>query len=341
MKAVRVRGRGRGRPVTAALLAFALAGCAGPQNMLLPQGPAAARIADLWWLMFWVTTAICVLVALLLIGAMVQASRRARGVEVAAIPGAALVWGGGVLLPVVVLAVFLTTSLRVGAELREADRADAALTVEVIGHQYWWEIRYPEYGIATANEIRMPAGRRVRFEVHAPDVIHSFWVPQLQGKIDMLPGRVNAITMVADKPGLFRGQCAEYCGEAHALMAFWVLAMEPSDFDAWAQRRAGPLPEPDDEEVLRGREVFFAAGCARCHATRGAPLQPVIGAPGPDLTDFGGRLTIAAGTVPNNRGALAGWILDPDQVKPGSRMPPTLLDPPALHALLVYLESLR
>jgi cytochrome c oxidase subunit II len=255
-----------------------------------------------------------------------------------------LVWGGGVIVPVLVLFPLLVYSFHVGAEVYPPLGRDAdpnVLTIEVIGHQFWWEVRYPQHGVATANEIWMPAGEPVRFVVHAPDVIHSFWIPQLHGKMDMIPGRINELWVRADEPGTFRGQCAEYCGMGHALMAFWVQALPPAEFRAWVERRRIVAPDPPGATIAFGREVFFSAGCGHCHATRGAPLAPQLGTVGPDLTDLAARRTLAAGTLANTREALADWIADPLRIKPGSRMPPTALPPTEMNALLDYLETLR
>jgi cytochrome c oxidase subunit II len=327
--------------VPLAALAAAIA-CAGPQRALDTAGPAAERIATLWWVMLALASAVCVLVTVLLVHASRVSRRRATGEERAEVNGTRLVAGLGVAMPVVVVLGVLVYSHRVGVEVHRVpgDPAGAVL-VEVVGHQFWWEARYPELGIATANEIRIPAGRPVRFRLTSPDVIHSFWVPQLHGKIDLVPGRVNTLWVRADRPGRFRGQCAEYCGMSHALMAVWVEALGPEPWEAWVRARTTPAPEPDVPGAARGREVFFQAGCGECHATRGAPLAPELGTPGPDLADLATRRTLAAGTLPNNPGALGGWITDPQRRKPGNRMPPTLLAAEDLQALVTYLGTLR
>lgn len=333
-----------GRPGRLTLLAASvvIAACESPQNVLDPRGPAAERIADLWWVMLWLATAVSVGVAAALLWAVHRSRRRQEGAETREVNGRALVWTGGVIVPVLILIPVLVYSFRVGAQVYPRVETDAdALTIEVIGHQFWWEVRYPQHGVATANEIYIPAGERVRFQVSAPDVIHSFWVPQLQGKIDMIPGRFNTVWMQADEPGLFRGQCAEYCGMSHALMAFWVTAVPADEFAAWLEARAAAAPEPADPAVRRGREVFFAAGCTACHSTRGAPLPPGLGTVGPDLTGLASRRTLAAGVLPNTREALARWITDPRAIKPGVRMPPTPLADDEMQALLTYLRSLR
>lgn len=333
----------RAPSVTAAqVMALMVTACASPQNALDPQGPSAARVEDLWWVFFVMGVGVSVVVSLLLLLAIRRSRQREQGRDSKEINGTALVWiGAGVLTPIILFAL-LIYSYRIGTEVYPpVDDDSETLTVEVVGHQYWWEVRYPQHGLVSANEVYIPAGRRVRFLVTGRDVIHSFWVPQLQGKIDMIPGHTTRLWVQADEPGRFRGQCAEYCGVSHALMALWVIAVPEDEFTAWLERSRQVQPEPDDEEVRHGREVFFAAGCDMCHATRGAPLPPELEGAGPDLTHLASRSTLAAGTLPNTRGSLAGWIADPKGIKPDARMPPTHLPSEQLRALLTYLESLR
>jgi len=329
------------RQGSVAVLVFA-AGCDGPQNMLAARGPQAASIAELWWVMLGLATIVSLLVIGMLLVAVRRGRARHRDESVAEVNETLMVWVGGVIGPAIILFGVLVKSLQVAPAIYPSPgEPPPAITVEVTGKQFWWEVRYPESGIVTANEITIPVGQPVRFLVSSPDVIHSFWIPQLQGKIDMIPGRVTEIRMQADEVGAFRGQCAEFCGMGHALMAFWVIALPPGEFAAWLARRQLPRPEPAEAEVGRGREVFFASGCGHCHATRGAPLPPALGGVGPDLSDLATRRTLAAGTLPNTRGALGDWISNPQRIKPGSLMPPTQLPSHELEALLTYLESLR
>lgn len=305
--------------------------------------------------MFALATLITVVVVVLLLTA-VQRSVQRRREEDGAAPHAtprtaslaprtarALVWGGGVIVPALVIFYLVVETARVGTAVYGPGRGHAPqhLVVEVVGHQFWWQVLYPQHGVETANELYLPAGQTVEVRLTSPDVIHSFWVPRLHGKLDLIPGRQNRLWLRADEPGLFRGQCAEYCGAGHALMALWVEAMPPEQWAAWLTRRRTPQPEPVDPSIGRGREVFFEAGCHACHATRAAPLPAALGAPGPDLTDLGRRRTLAAGTLPNTRSALGDWITDPQRIKPGNRMPPTALEAADLQALLDYLMSLR
>ncbi len=331
-------------PVRRALLVPAVAivaGCEGQQRILDTRSADAARIADLWWAMLIVAVAVCILVAVALGVGVWRARRRERGDSPAGVNGPLVIALGGVALPAVVVFALLAFNYRVGTEiLRPADWSRDALHIEVIGHKFWWEVRYPQFGIVTANEFRIPAGERVRIDLMAPDVIHSFWVPQLHGKLDMIPGRRNTLWLQADEPGIFRGQCAEFCGTSHALMVFWLEALAPDDFGRWVDtsRRERHLTLTQ----AQGRAVFVRADCHQCHAVPGLPLDERIGQPGPDLSDFASRRFIGAGTVENTRANLAAWILDPHRIKPGVRMPATpALTAEQLEALLDYLESLQ
>jgi cytochrome c oxidase subunit 2 len=217
-----------------------------------------------------------------------------------------------------------------------------ALQILVTGRQWWWEVEYRDSvanrWATTANEIHVPVGRPVVFELRGGDVIHSFWVPNLGVKRDMIPGQETSIWFRADSPGVYRGQCAEFCGYQHAKMAFLVVAEPAPQFTAWLERQRDTARTPADSVAQRGQEVFLASSCVMCHAVAGTPAGSRVG---PDLTHLAGRRTIAAGTLPNTRGHLAGWIVDPQQIKPGSRMPPNQLEPGDLQALLAYLESLE
>jgi cytochrome c oxidase subunit 2 len=242
---------------------------------------------------------------------------------------------------VVILFGLLVASVATGREIASL-HAKQALTLDLVGHQWWWEVQYqqpdPSQSFVTANEIHIPVGRPVLVKAASRDVIHSLWVPNLHGKRDLIPGRVNAIWLEADRPGLYRGQCAEFCGYQHAHMALDVVA-EPADrFDAWVAAQRQPAAAPATELAKRGAAVFQSLPCPLCHTVAGTGAN---GMNGPDLTHLASRRTIAAGTLPNTRGALAGWILDPGSAKPGTTMPPTPLDPDDLGALLAYLESLR
>jgi cytochrome c oxidase subunit 2 len=211
--------------------------------------------------------------------------------------------------------------------------------VDVIGRQYWWEVRYLDRGVVTANEVHIPAGRAVRLRLTSADVIHSFWVPQLAGKLDLIPGQTNTLWIEADAPGIYRGQCAEFCGVQHARMALHVVAVPPEQFGAWLEASRGPAPPPADALARRGQELFFSRACAACHAVRGTDAD---GSAGPDLTHLMRRQWIAAGTLRNTPENLADFITDAQGIKRGSSMPSfSELDPESLRALIAYLTTLE
>lgn len=244
-------------------------------------------------------------------------------------------------LTVVVLFAFLVADAATGRVVTSPP-ARPPVQIRVTGHQWWWEVQYrdrePQRWVTTANEIHVPVGSPVVVELRSSDVIHSFWPPNLTGKRDLIPGRENSLWFQADSAGVFRGVCAEYCGYQHAKMAFVVVAEPPERFAEWLSRQRDTAATPTDELSLRGRAVFLGSSCPMCHAIAGTPAGSRVG---PDLTHLGSRRTIAAGTLPYNRGNLAGWIMNPQAIKPGAKMPPSSLSPEDLHALLAYLETLR
>ena len=314
----------------------------GAHSALDPAGPQAAAIkAWLWDPMY----AAAVVTFVLVTGALLWAAfRRRDGGEAPTDPRherrlTRAVGGATVATIIIVFAVLVLD----GAMTHATSGAPSdALRITVTGHQWWWEVQYPGHSAdeiaTTANEIHIPVGRPVVVELRSPDVIHSFWVPSLGPKRDLIPGRTNTLRLQADRPGSYRGQCAEFCGHQHAKMAFAVIA-EPADrFDAWLRQQRAAAATPPDSLAQRGEQVFLAASCPLCHSVSGTPAGGRIG---PDLSHLASRQTIAAGTRPNTRGNLAGWILDPQSIKPGTRMPPTALSSADLHALLAYLESLR
>jgi cytochrome c oxidase subunit II len=320
-----------------------LAGVAERPSSLTPQGPAAEALAWLWWVMFWLAAAVFVFVAVVLVLSIVR--RRDVPLETDRLAGEPLAggsnWliiGGGVILPAAVSVLLMVLMITTGAELRALGNPSQPVVVEVTGYKFWWDVRYPEHGVRTGNEITIPVGEPVEFHVTSADVIHSFWVPQLGGKIDMTPGEENTLRLQADEPGVYRGLCTEYCGIQHAHMHFIVVAVPPEEFDAWLADRAEPPEEPEEALAQEGLEVFEAFQCVYCHTVDGVSPEVDLG---PDLTDFGSRLTIGAGMLENEPGNLADWILDPQAIKPGNRMPPTDLTDEELEALIAYLESLE
>ncbi len=320
------------------MAAALVAGACGSDSpsALDPKGPASERIAEVWWLML----ALAVVVYLVVGGLILVASRRKRDAEEHGrrlpLSENAFIWIGGVAVPTAILVVLAVVTVSSTAELTQAD--DDPLRIEVEGFKWWWEVRYPDADVVTANEVHVPAGRPVEIELTTADVIHSFWVPELAGKVDLIPGQTNVIRLTADQPGEYRGQCAEFCGLQHARMAFLVIADPPQVFDDWIDRRQAPPPEPAPGLAAEGERIFETSSCAGCHAIRGTTAR---GVSGPDLSDFASRRTIGAVTVENNRENLAEWIVDAQTMKPGNLMPPIALEPGELEALLAYLETRR
>jgi cytochrome c oxidase subunit 2 len=311
--------------------------CRGDQSALDPAADASRDVATLWWAMFAVAAVVVAVVTMLVVSASVgargdRARRRWLGRR-----GLRLIGLGGVAVPLAILVVLFVLTLSILPSVSAPQGGDGDLVVEVVGRQYWWEVRYPDHGLITANEIHIPTGTAVELRVRTADVIHSFWVPRLNRKIDMIPGRTNRILLRAEEPGEYRGQCAEFCGLAHAQMAFLVVAERPSDFDRWLARETGEAAVSASGSAALGQEVFLNSSCVSCHAIRGTSATATIG---PDLTHVAGRRWLAAGTIPNSRGNLGGWIVDPASIKPGTKMPPSDLSGPELQALLDYLESL-
>jgi cytochrome c oxidase subunit II len=249
--------------------------------------------------------------------------------------------GGGILFPVITLTALLVYSLRVGSALHAA--TPTTLRIEVTGKQWWWEVRYFPAGAAEAvvlaNELHLPLGQAVELELLTTDVIHSFWVPSLAGKVDMIPGRSNRLVLRADQAGVFRGQCAEYCGAQHALMAFYVVVESAEDFQRWLSRETQSAAPPADAFLAEGYELFLRGGCQQCHTVRGTAAQGTLG---PDLTHVGSRRSLAAGVVDNHIGTMAGWIAGAQDVKPGNLMPSSnVYTGRELRAVSAWLTSLQ
>ena len=309
-------------------------GCGGQESgAFAPRSADARAVNTLFWVMVALGTAVFATVIVLLVMA-----RRGRGDDDEARldrRAGRLVIGGGVILPVVILVPLTVVMLLVGDRI--SPTRDAAFEVEVTGHQYWWEIEYPD-GTVTANEIHIPADRPVRLVLRSADVIHSVWVPQLAGKVDMIPGETTELLIEADRPATYLGQCAEFCGLQHARMRFLVIAQRADDFDAWLRNEAADAAPPAGDAAERGAIAFTDVGCASCHAVRGTDAEGQLG---PDLTHIASRSTLGAATVDNDRGHLAGWIANAQGVKPGAHMPPMPLTSQQIQDLLDYLEGLR
>jgi cytochrome c oxidase subunit II len=313
-------------------------------SMFHAGGPAAARIAQLGWLFTIVAVAVTVISVGVLIAALHR--RRPAGVHnVAPFDDSRgpVRWivTGGVILPAIILAVCFVCTVLTQSAIARPPRA-AVATIRVTAHRWWWAVQYPGLegtgDVVTANEIHIPAGQAVQIELASDDVIHSFWVPELAGKTDVIPGQINSMWLQADHPGRYAGECAEYCGVQHAHMGFVVVADAPADFAAWAARQRQPAAAPLEQPASAGLAVFRRSSCAACHAIRGTGITAPAG---PDLTHVASRATLASAMLPNNRGNLAGWVTNAQSLKPGSQMPTIPLDGHDLQALVAYLEALR
>jgi cytochrome c oxidase subunit 2 len=247
---------------------------------------------------------------------------------------------GGVIAPALILAVVGVTTVTTTAALRKP--SSLPVRIEVVGKLWWWQVTYVDDGFVTANEMHIPAGQPIEVGLDSDNVIHSFWVPQLAGKLDTIPGQHNVLRFTASTTGTFpsryRGECAEFCGIGHAQMAFVVVVDSPGDYERWVARHQLTPASPASDEAALGELVFARQSCAGCHTIRGTQAQGDLG---PNLTDFGSRSTIGAGTVPNDPGHLSGWIANAPAVKPGALMPPVSLTPAELRALVAYLEGLK
>jgi cytochrome c oxidase subunit 2 len=329
---------------SAALLALltgmpVLAQAATPYSIFNNAGDDAREISRLIALFGGVSIAVVVLIALLLISSIwhPRAPDETGGKPQRDEGGMPWIyWGVGV-STVVLLVCMLFNLKTIAAVTKTPD--DTALTVEVTAHQWWWELRYMDTDthkiFLTANEIHVPVGEKVRFLLSSADVIHSFWVPSLAGKMDVIPGQTNVTYITADTPGTYLGECAVFCGTEHARMEFRVVAQTPKDFQAWKAQQLQEAPQPQDATELQGRLVF-ESHCAACHTLRGSSAA---GMSGPDLTHLMARGTLAAGALTNDGGHLADWIRDPQQFKPGTSMPTVALSDADLAAVAAYLST--
>jgi cytochrome c oxidase subunit II len=322
---------------------FLLAGCHGRRDMSVfdPVGPQSAQINSLWWLFFWVTAIVYVLTMAFFGIALFKGGRPADPEAPRRTRRAAIAVSGAMGVTVILLFVLLASDLTTGHSIASLSSKNA-VTIEITGRQWWWEARYSDPVasniVTTANEIHVPVGEPVVLLGTSRDVIHSFWAPNIHGKRDLIPGYQNAMWIRVDQPGTYRGQCAEFCGHQHAHMAFYIVAEPREQFRAWLEAQRKPAQPPQTDEQRQGLQVFLANDCVVCHTVRGTDASGRIG---PDLTHLASRGNIAAGTLPFNTGSLAGWILDPQNIKPGNRMPQHALSGDDLQALLAYLENLK
>jgi cytochrome c oxidase subunit 2 len=321
--------------------------CGGIHNALNPSGPQAENLSRLWWLFFIVCSVVFVIVMIAMFMSLgnrtseppappvveppPEQERKRRNVTVTAIS-----------LTVIILFVFLVASFSAGRSMTAELAHKNGLTVEITGHQWWWEVRYNDVDASniftTANEIHIPVGVPVTFSLKGGDVIHSFWVPNLSGKKDLIPGKINTMWLEADKPGVYRGQCAEYCGLQHARMALWVVADPQEQFNAWRRNQIQTSVPPMTDLQKRGQQVFLTSTCVMCHAINGTTAGSNVG---PNLTHVGSRNMLAAATLVNTREHMAQWIKDPQSFKVGTKMPQNNLSDADLQAVVDYLQSLK
>lgn len=329
------------------MLLLAVPGFDGNQTSLNPVGPGASHIEFEFSLIFWITTAVYCLVLLALV---IGVARSRNSLDIIPAPlktteeserRTRRSVGAAMIATVVLLFIMLVGSFETSRALGSMNDENA-LTIDVYGHQWWWEVQYPNNEayktVVTANEIHVPLGVPIRIHGTSRDVIHSFWAPNVQGKRDLMPGYETEVMMQVDQPGRWRGQCAEYCGEQHAHMSFYMVAESKSEFQNWLSAQAESSVSPSTPQVAHGQHVFLSHACVLCHTIRGTAAGSRVG---PDLTHLASRSTIAAGMLPNTIGNLGGWIMNAQSIKPGCRMPPNQLSGPELQDLLAYLETLK
>lgn len=314
-----------------------LQSCGGSQSALDPIGSEANRIVTLTWLLTGICGAVLILVCgLTLLALYGPGSWRKR------LATGRVVVVGGVVFPFVVLSGLLLAGFHIMAKGGAATPRDGTFHVEVVGEQWWWRVTYVEANgrrTESANEIRLPVGQPVEIHLTSADVIHSFWVPRLAGKLDMIPGRTNVQTLEVTAPGISRGQCAEYCGGAHAFMSFYVEGVPEENFSAWLAREAADSQVPAGGAAREGQAIFMASGCGGCHSVRGTEADGTIG---PDLTHVASRRSLAAATLKNDREAFARWIREGQHIKPENLMPPyDFFSEEEVIQLSTYLEQLR
>ncbi len=337
LKALSARGR---RLLLGAVLgAFAVFGSAcaatdvGPQDYLSPEGPVARRADQLWDLTFAIAAVIFIVVEAVLVYTIIRFRRR-PGREAAQFHGNTKLEVVLTLIPTLILAGLAVPTVKAIADL--AEKPEGSLEISVTGKQFWWEYEYPDAGVRTANEMHVPTGRPIFLTLEGADVIHSFWIPKLTGKQDVVPGHTNHMQFIADEPGTYWGQCTEFCGLSHANMRLRVIAHEPAEFEQWLEEQQEPARGFLSGDAADGEEIFME-NCANCHAIEGTDAQGTLG---PDLTHFMTRETFAGATFENTQENLERWIDDPPAMKPGVQMPDYGLSAQEIKAVVAYLQTL-
>ncbi len=327
------------RPVRVLLpsLTLLLGGCglSSPMTTVAPKSDFGRQIHELFMNISGWTLFIFIVVEVLLVAVVVAFRERPGRADPEPVHGHLGLEIAWTLVPVIIVTSIAIPTIKTIFKI-DAPAPKEALRIEVIGHQWWWEVRYPDLGIGTANEVHLPAGRPISLALKSVDVIHSFWSPQIGGKRDLIPGKVNHLTFTVDAPGEYPGQCAEFCGVSHANMRLLVIAQSGEEFQAWiaAQKRA---PASMTGEMARGTQAFLAGGCVACHTIQGVSAGMI----GPDLTHFGSRRTLAAGILKSSPEDLAKWLRDPPAVKPGALMPKLPLTDEQVTTLVSYLGALK
>jgi len=315
------------------------------QSTLFPGGPAAAKLSHLSWFVL----ILFLIVSLVMWALIALVATRPRGNfeehgPVNAGGGQNFIVFGGFTIPAIILAVVFITGLSATSAFPVHDGGThMPAQIRLMGHQWWWHVRYVEgeldQRVLTANEIHIPVGRPVDIDLESVDVIHSFWVPTLHGKVDLVPGQVNRIRIEADHPGVFRGQCAEYCGAQHAHMILLVVAQTPEEFQNWLSAQRAPAADPATPQQAHGRDLFLSRACVVCHTIRGTGAAATVG---PDLTHIGSRIGIASNMLSNDDANLAAWVTHAQSLKPQSAMPNvTQFTGQELRDLVAYLRNLR
>jgi cytochrome c oxidase subunit 2 len=325
-------------------VAALLASCGPPPAALSGDGEGNALITQLFWLFLAISVLVWVLVVAALLDALRRGRRRPPAPELGPHPGetgAARIIVAALALTLLTLVGLTTVSFFASRDLAAMGR-EPAVTIKVTSYRWWWAIRYddprPDRQFVTANEIHIPVGEPVKLQMTSTDVIHSFWVPSLAGKQDLIPGQETDLTLLARRPGIYSGACAEFCGHQHANMQIKVVAEPRPAFEAWQAAQLETAAEPADAAAQRGRELFLSRACIMCHAIRGTKAAASVA---PDLTHLASRRILASGALPMTRPSLAAWIADPQGIKPGSNMPRVPLTPEELDAVVSYLAELR
>jgi cytochrome c oxidase subunit 2 len=327
---------------------FILSGCRGAQSALDAGGIQSERLENLWWIFFYICAAVYLIVMAVLLMAWYRTKKVDAETEAEIAPDAdrekrlSNTVKGAVAVSLIALFALMITSFHAGRGINSLSQAPEHLAIKIKGHQWWWEVEYqgatPSENVTTANEIHIPVGRPIKLELQSTDVIHSFWLPALHGKKDLVPNYPTVFYFQADKPGTYSGQCAEYCGYQHAKMRFIVVAEAEEDFNNWikAQRQSSVQPTTDLQK--RGQEIFLTSVCTQCHTVQGTIAGGKVG---PSLTHVASQQYIAAGSLQNTREHLENWVTDPQKIKPGIRMPMNNYSKEDLQALIEYLESLK